>query len=95
VTSLPRIATEIGRVTRGSFVTTVRSTGSPPTAFIESIEVARRFEQVLLFSKGRIRRRDIGDNAFRFGKDVLPAEDGAAPWAEFDVEMDRLYAIMN
>ena len=35
------------------------------------------------------------DNAFRFGKDVLPPAEGAALWAEFDVEMDRLYAIMN
>ena len=35
------------------------------------------------------------DNDFRFGKDMLPAEEGAALWAEFDVEMDRLYAVMN
>ena len=35
------------------------------------------------------------DNAFRFGKDALPAAEGAALWAEFDVEMDRLYAVMN
>jgi hypothetical protein len=35
------------------------------------------------------------DNAFRFGKDVLPPEEGAALWAEFNVEMDRLYTIMN
>jgi hypothetical protein len=35
------------------------------------------------------------DNAFRFGKDVLPPEEGVALWAEFNVEMDRLYAIMN
>ena len=35
------------------------------------------------------------DNAVRFGKDILPPEEGAALWAEFDVEMDRLYAIMN
>ncbi len=35
------------------------------------------------------------DNAFRFGKDVLPAAEGAALWAAFNVEMDRLYAIMN
>jgi hypothetical protein len=34
-------------------------------------------------------------NAFRFGKDVLPAAEGAALWAEFDAEMNRLYAIMN
>lgn len=35
------------------------------------------------------------DNAFRYGKDVLPPAEGAALWAEFDAEMDRLYAIMN
>jgi hypothetical protein len=35
------------------------------------------------------------DNAFRFGKDVLPHAEGAALWAEFDAEMNRLYAIMN
>jgi hypothetical protein len=35
------------------------------------------------------------DNAFRFGKDVLPREEGMALWVEFDAEMDRLYAIMN
>ncbi len=35
------------------------------------------------------------DNAFRFGKDALPPAEGAALWAEFDAEMDRLYAIMN
>ncbi len=35
------------------------------------------------------------DNAFRFGKDLLPPAEGAALWAEFDAEMNRLYAIMN
>lgn len=35
------------------------------------------------------------DNAFRYGKGLLPPEEGAALWAEFDREMDRLYAIMN
>jgi hypothetical protein len=35
------------------------------------------------------------DNGFRRAKDLLPPEEGAALWAEFDVEMDRLYAIMN
>ena len=35
------------------------------------------------------------DNAFRFGKDALPAEEGAILWAQFDAEMDRLYAILN
>jgi hypothetical protein len=33
------------------------------------------------------------DNAFRFGKDALPIEEGSALWAEFDAEMDRLYAV--
>jgi len=35
------------------------------------------------------------DNAFRYAKDFLPPAEGAALWAEFDAEMDRLYAIMN
>ncbi len=35
------------------------------------------------------------DNGFRFAKDVLPPEEGAALWAAFNIEMDRLYAIMN
>ena len=35
------------------------------------------------------------DNAFRFGKHVLPRDEGAAHWAGFDAEMNRLYAIMN
>jgi hypothetical protein len=35
------------------------------------------------------------DNAFRYGTGKLPPAEGAALWAEFDVEMDRLYAIMN
>ncbi len=35
------------------------------------------------------------DNAFRFGKDALPPEEGAALWQAFDAEMDRLYDIMN
>ena len=35
------------------------------------------------------------DNNFRWRKDLLPPEEGAALWAEFDVEMNRLYAVMN
>jgi hypothetical protein len=35
------------------------------------------------------------DNRFRWNKDVLPPDEGAALWAAFDKEMDRLYAIMN
>ena len=35
------------------------------------------------------------ENAFRYDKAALPPEEAAALWAAFDVEMDRLYAIMN
>lgn len=44
VTSLPHIASEIARVTKGHFITTVRSIGSTPTVFVDSIETARGFE---------------------------------------------------
>ncbi len=35
------------------------------------------------------------DNAFRFGKDGPPPDEGAALWVEFNAEMDRLYAVLN
>lgn len=35
------------------------------------------------------------DNAFRFGKDLLPPAEAAALRAEFDAEMNRLFAVMN
>lgn len=35
------------------------------------------------------------DNAFRYGKDALPPSEAQALWAEFDAEMNRLYAVMN
>jgi hypothetical protein len=35
------------------------------------------------------------DNTFRFNKHVLPQAEWEALWAVFDVELDRLYAIMN
>ena len=35
------------------------------------------------------------DNAFRYGKGLLPPAEGEALWAAFDYEMDRLYAVMN
>jgi SAM-dependent methyltransferase len=44
ITSLPQVTEEIARVTRGQLITTVRSIGSTPTVFIDSIETARRFE---------------------------------------------------
>jgi SAM-dependent methyltransferase len=42
--TLPQIAAELDRVTRGHFVATVRSAGSTPTAFVDTIETARNFE---------------------------------------------------
>ena len=43
--SLPRVVREFGRVTRGCFVTSVRSVGSTPSIFIDAIEQARSFHQ--------------------------------------------------
>lgn len=45
VASLTDVATEIARVTSGYFITTVRSIGSTPTAFVDSIEKIRRLKQ--------------------------------------------------
>jgi SAM-dependent methyltransferase len=45
VASLADISTEIGRVTSGYFITTVRPIGSTPTAFVESVENVRRLKQ--------------------------------------------------
>jgi len=45
VASMPDIAAEMARVTSGHFITTVRSIGSPPTAFVESIENVRQLKQ--------------------------------------------------
>ncbi|HLZ66107.1 MAG TPA: methyltransferase domain-containing protein [Aliidongia sp.] len=42
--SLPKTAAEIARVTRGHFITTVRSVGSTPSIFVDSIEKARHFQ---------------------------------------------------
>jgi|SRR5271165_6996444 len=44
VSDLPKVASEFGRVTRGHFITTVRSIGSTPTVFVDSIEGARHFK---------------------------------------------------
>jgi hypothetical protein len=55
-------------------------------ALVKSAEAMPRSDQLAIIRE---------DNAFRFGKDVLPAAEGTALWAEFDAEMNRLYAIMN
>ena len=43
VTSLRGVARELGRVTRGHLVSTVRSIGSTPTVFVDSLEKVRHF----------------------------------------------------
>lgn len=45
VAGLPNVATEMARVTSGHFITTVRSIGSTPTAFVDSIGKVRRLKQ--------------------------------------------------
>jgi SAM-dependent methyltransferase len=45
LTSLPPVVSELARVTRGSFITTVRAIGSTPTVFVGSLDGARRFER--------------------------------------------------
>jgi SAM-dependent methyltransferase len=45
VGSLADVSTEIARVTSGHFITTVRSIGSPATAFVESMENVRQLKQ--------------------------------------------------
>ena len=45
VASLPAIFTEFARITAGHFVSTVRSAGSTPTIFVDSLEKARGFKQ--------------------------------------------------
>jgi hypothetical protein len=43
--ALPEVAREIARVTSGYFITTVRSGGSPPSAFAHSMEKIRQLKQ--------------------------------------------------
>ena len=45
VGDLAAVMGEIGRVTSGHFVTTVRAAGSPPTIYVDGIEHARQFQQ--------------------------------------------------
>jgi hypothetical protein len=67
-------------------VALVRSRLHATLALVKSAEAMPWSDQLAIIRE---------DNAFRFGKDVLPRDEGAALWAEFDAEMNRLYAIMN
>jgi SAM-dependent methyltransferase len=43
--SLPAVSRELARVTRGLFITTVRTIGSVPTAYVDSLDHTRMFRQ--------------------------------------------------
>ncbi len=58
VDRMPEIVAEIARVTRGTFITTVRPIGSQPTAFVDSIEKARHFERDAATDKFEIELND-------------------------------------
>jgi SAM-dependent methyltransferase len=66
VASLPKVAAEIGRVTRGHFITTVRPVGSPPTIFVEPIEKARHLEHDHAQDQSRIELHDGRRFTMRF-----------------------------
>jgi hypothetical protein len=43
--ALTDVVAELGRVTRGHFVSTVRAIGSAPTIYVEGVDQARQFRQ--------------------------------------------------
>jgi SAM-dependent methyltransferase len=66
VASLSDVASEIARVTAGHFVATVRSIGSPPTAFVDSLEKARALKLDHLRDRCEIELSDGRRRAFAF-----------------------------
>jgi hypothetical protein len=63
---LTDISAEIARVTSGHFITTVRSIGSTPTAFVDSIEKVRQFKQDHVQNRCEIELCDGRHIAFGF-----------------------------
>lgn len=63
---LTEISTEIARVTSGHFITTVRSTGSIPSAFVDSIEKVRRLKQDHIKNRCEIELSDGRHISFNF-----------------------------
>jgi SAM-dependent methyltransferase len=60
VVRLRSITAEFARVTRGDFVATVRSIGSPPTIFVDTIEKARYFHHDHADDRSTIELHDGG-----------------------------------
>jgi SAM-dependent methyltransferase len=58
VADLAHVSKEIARVTTGHFITTVRPVGSPPTAFVESINQVRQLKQDHLRNRCEIELSD-------------------------------------
>src|SRR6202048_4352647 len=66
VARLPDLSKEIGRITSGYFITTVRPIGSTPTAFVDSIEKVRRLKQDHVRNRCEIDLSDGRHIAFSF-----------------------------
>jgi SAM-dependent methyltransferase len=65
IANLARVSAEIARVTKGHAVVTVRSVGSPPTAFVDLMENVHRVRQDHARDRCEIQLRDGRRNAFR------------------------------
>ena len=79
-------ASHISEQPSEEIVALVRKRLHAALALVKSAETMAWSDQLVIIRE---------DNAFRFGRDLLPAAEAAALWAEFDVEMNRLYAVMN
>lgn len=66
LSSLTDISTEIARVTSRHFIATVRSTGSIPSAFVDSIEKVRRLKQDHVENRCEIELSDGRHISFNF-----------------------------
>jgi SAM-dependent methyltransferase len=66
IADLADVATEIARVTSGYFLVTVRSIGSTPTAFVDSMESVRKLKQDNVQDRCEIEFCDGRRSAFNF-----------------------------
>jgi SAM-dependent methyltransferase len=66
VSALANTAAELARVTAGHFITTVRPVGSPPTAFVDTLEKVRRLKQDHINNQCEIELSDGRQIAFGF-----------------------------
>jgi SAM-dependent methyltransferase len=82
---LGRIAGELGRVTRGWFVTTVRAVGGPPTVFVDSMENAAYFHHDHAHDQCEVQLRNGRFFVMNFHL-FQPAELQAVFGAQFTVE---------